>query len=84
MTPARIEDRSQGEVLLLLRAAIDTAISNPTPVNTDAALSLASRYPRALSGGKLQANLGKERWDWLNEHGVYPTLHGVIEPEITK
>lgn len=84
MSPARIEDRPQEEVLLLLRAAIDTAINAPSPGNTDAALALATRYPRALAGGKLRLNLGRERWDWLNEHGVYPASFGVTEPDITR
>jgi hypothetical protein len=82
MTPTRYEDRSQEEVLLLLRAAIDTATTNPSPVHTRSAVLLAERYPRALAGGKLQTNLGQARWNWLNEHGV-SVIHGVIDPDIT-
>lgn len=81
MTPARIEDKPQEEVLLLLRAAIDTAISQPRPENINRAIEVATRYPRALSSGKLQSNLGTERWAWLNEHGIYPVSFGVIEPD---
>lgn len=83
MTPARIEDKSQEEVLLLLRGAIDIAIKVPSPGSTNRALELATRYPRALSGGKLRANLGADRWAWLNEHGIYPASFGVTEPDIT-
>lgn len=81
MSPARIEDKTQAEVLLLMRAAIDTAINNPGPETVNHALTLASLYPRAMSGGKMRANLGQARWDWLNEHGVYPSSFGVTEPE---
>lgn len=81
--PNRIEDKSQEEVLLLMRAAIDTAITSPGPETTNSALELATRYPRALAGGKLRANLGQERWDWLAEHGIYPMSFGVTEPDIT-
>jgi len=83
MTPAQIEDKSQEEVLLLMRAAIDTAMTTPTETNTNAALTLATKYPRALSGGKMRANLGQARWDWLHEYGFYPVSYGVTEPDIT-
>lgn len=83
MAPARIEDKSQEEVLLLLRAAIDSAVNSPGPGTTNRALDLATRYPRALSGGKMRANLGDERWEWLNEHGIHPASYGVTEPDIT-
>jgi hypothetical protein len=83
MTPAKIENKSQEEVLLLLRAAIDTAIKSPTETNVNAAITMANKYPRALSGGKLRHNLGKRRWDWLGEYGITPASYGVIEPDIT-
>lgn len=83
MSPARIEDKPQEEVLLLLRGAIDTAINSPGPGTTNRAIELATRYPRALSGGKLRANLGVRRWEWLAEHGISPASFGVTEPDIT-
>jgi len=83
MAPARIEDKPQEEVLLLLRGAIDTAMKHPSDPNKNAAIALAVRYPKALSGGKLRLNLGKERWDWLRQHGVYPAYGGVTEPDYT-
>lgn len=80
----RIEDRSQEEVLLLLRALIDTARKSPNdPGARNNALDFASRYPRALGSSKLRLRLGKERWAWLNEYGIYPTSYGVTEPEYT-
>jgi hypothetical protein len=83
MSPAKIEDKPQEEVLMLMRAAIDIAIKTPTETNTNSALTLATRYPRAISGGKMRSNLGQARWDWLHERGIYPVSYGVTEPDIT-
>lgn len=79
--PPRIEDKSQQEVLLLMKAAIDTAIQRPGADTASTALSLAQRYPHAMAGGKMRTSLGQERWDWLTAHGFYPVK--VVEPDFT-
>ncbi len=67
--PQPIEGVSQAEVLLLLRAAIDTAIRYPTKPNETVALAIAEHHPRAMRSAHLIHNLGQRRWAWLEEHG---------------
>ena len=85
---------SQTEVVLLLRSAIDTAISYPSNVNEAKATNLAKAYPKALRSAHVRHNLGQRRWDWLGERGVYPamdpgevagvvTIQGTISPDKT-
>jgi hypothetical protein len=96
MSPAKpAEGTPQREILLLLRASIDTAIAWPQQPNVEAALSLVQRYPRAMRSSHITTNLGPRRWDWLNERGIYPigepteiagsaAIKATITPEVTK
>lgn len=95
MPPRPSEGRSQREIALLLRYAIDNAIAYPTERNINSAIALASQYPQALRSSHVRHNLGDQRWRWLNEYGVYPVgepveisgspaIKGTIEPEIKK
>ena len=59
------------ELLLRLRFAIDTAIAIPNTPNTTVAVALASSFPVALRSNTLRYRLGKARWAWLHDHGVY-------------
>lgn len=94
MPPRPAEGMAQAEVLLRLRYAIDTAIRYPTQRNQDAAVSFANQYPQALRSSHLRHNLGRRRWDWLANHGVYPVgeavelagssgIKGTATPDIT-
>jgi hypothetical protein len=82
----------QTEVVLRLRAAIDTAIRFPHDANVAAALSIAKAYPRAMRSVHVNHNLGQRRWEWLSDHGFYPALdasdeddqvQGTISPDYT-
>lgn len=71
--PARpAEAVSQAEVVLLLRAAIDTAIAYPSVATVQSATNLAGSYPKALASAHVRHNLGQRRWQWLAEHGIKP------------
>ncbi|MEY2668625.1 MAG: hypothetical protein RJA59_1263 [Pseudomonadota bacterium] len=83
------------ELLYLLRFAIDTAVALPNTPNTTKAIALANSYPVALRSNTLRYRLGKARWAWLNDHGVYaigspaeiagmPAMKGTIDPPIKK
>ena len=82
--PALIEDRSQTEVMLLLKAAIDTAITNPSPASTSSAIAFATKYPLALGSTVMRERLGQERWDWLNKRGIHAMSFAVTEPDVIK
>jgi hypothetical protein len=77
-------DLAQAEILLLLRAAIDTAMRHPGRINEETALDIARSYPRALRSSRLRRQLGQRRWLWLNDHGVYAQELGIIEPDLRK
>jgi len=76
------EDKSQAEVLLSLRYAIDTAIAHTSLQNAEVAIAIARGYPQALRSTRVSRGLGATRWEWLNAHGVYAQEIGTIEPEI--
>lgn len=93
--PPRLEPLPQRELLLRLRASIDTARMYPTSYNIRSAVVLASQHPQGLRSGHLRANLGMQRWEWLAEQGIYPVgegtevagvpaIKGTITPEVTK
>lgn len=79
-----IEALPQGMFLLLLRAAVDTAIRHPDEINERRATELARSQPVALRSSHLRHNLGQRRWAWLNEHGVYAQELGVVEPDFIR
>ncbi len=90
--PTPSEGMPQAEVVLRLRAAIDTAIRFPHEGNVQTALGLAQSYPKAMRSAHVQHNLGQRRWDWLTEHGYYAALdpsetddrvQGTVSPEYT-
>jgi hypothetical protein len=70
------------ELLLRLRFAIDTAIAHPQEPNIQMACAIAINYPVALRSNTLRYRLGRKRWEWLNQHGIYP-IGGQITPDIT-
>lgn len=95
MPPEPAEGMPQREILLRLRAAIDTAITYPTWPNINAATTFASEHPRALRSSHVRNNLGRFRWEWLNQRGIYPVgepieiagaaaVKATITPDITK
>lgn len=95
MVKQPIESMPQPELLLRLRAAIDTAIKQPSQSNVDKAIKLAVDHPRAMRSSHVSRNLGVRRWEWLSEHGVMvvgeateiagtPAFKGTITPEIKK
>ena len=75
------EGMPQTEVVLRLRAAIDTAIRFPSPNNVNAALAIAKAYPRAMRSAHVNHNLGQRRWEWLTENGFYPALDASDEDD---
>lgn len=70
------------ELLLRLRFAIDTATSYPTWPNINAAVTIANGHPVALRSATVRRRLGRARWEWLNQNGIYP-IGGPITPDIT-
>jgi len=85
----------QRDFLLLLRAAIDTAIKHPTQSNIDKARQMAYAQPRAMRSAHVSRNLGATRWDWLTDHQVTiigeevevagtPARKMTITPEVKK
>lgn len=66
------EHVSQRQAVLMMRAAIDTAIAHPHQPNIDVALSLAAKLPKAMRSGLMRRELGKGRWSWLESQGYYP------------
>jgi len=90
--PQPAEGMPQTEVVLRLRAAIDTAIRFPNPNNVESALAITRLYPVAMRSTHLRHNLGQARWDWLTDHGYYAALdpsseddrvQGTITPDYT-
>lgn len=90
--PQPAEGMPQSEVVLRLRAAIDTAIRFPSANNEASAIAIAQAYPKAMRSTHVNHNLGQARWDWLTEHGYYPALdpseeddrvQGTISPDYT-
>ena len=87
MPPLPAEGMAQHELLLLLRAHIDTATRYPTYEAVTKAVDFAKAHPRALRGRHFARLLGVRRWRWLAEQGVYPgrvtgtTTAEIIEPE---
>ena len=90
-----VESMPQKELLLRLRAAIDTATQYPTQEHTDKAVKLAVDHPRGMRSSHVSHNLGVSRWEWLSGHGYVqvgePTeiagnqaFKGTIEPEVKK
>lgn len=89
------EDEGQVAVKLRLRYLIDTARSYPSQANIDRAIAYAVAHPYALRSSHLRHNLGKARWTWLAEYGVYfpgepltvagiDGIKGTITPEVIK
>lgn len=68
------EGATQQEVVLVVRAAIDTAIAYPTAANDRNAVKVAMAYPKALRSVHVRDHLGQTRWDWLHKHGVFPVM----------
>ena len=90
--PQPAEGMPQTEVVLRLRAAIDTAIRFPNPNTVASALAIAQAYPKAMRSAHINHNLGLSRWQWLNDHGFYAALdpseeadrvQGTINPDYT-
>ena len=90
--PQPAEGMPQTEVVLRLRAAIDTAIRFPHDANVGAALAIANAYPKAMRSVHVRHNLGLIRWNWLTDHGYYAALdpseeadrvQGTISPDYT-
>lgn len=70
MARTPIESMSQPELLLRLRAAIDTASHYPSPQNVEVAVRLALEHPRGMRSSHVSHNLGARRWEWLAANGV--------------
>lgn len=93
MSPARLDEAAQKEVVSDLRDLIDNAIRREE--GADAALSFARRFSSILATPYASHNLGTRRWSWLNDHGFYAVgepveIEGVnavkatIKPEVLK
>jgi transcriptional/translational regulatory protein YebC/TACO1 len=89
------EGVSQKEMVLRLRAAIDTARKYPSQENIDKAIKLAIDHPKTMRSSHASHNLGVRRWEWLGEHGVVfvgesveiagtQAFKGTITPEVKK
>ena len=74
---------AQAQIVLRFRAAIDTAIAYPNRTNEASAIAITTAYPLALRSSHARHNLGKGRWKWLNERGVYPGGNDVVAFTVT-
>ena len=95
MARTPIESMSQPELLLRLRAAIDTATHYPSPQNVEVAVRLAVEHPRGMRSSHVSHNLGARRWEWLARNGVVivgeavtiagsPAIKSTITPQMKK
>lgn len=93
MSPARLDEVAQKEVVSDLRDLIDNAIRHKE--GAEPALSFARRYSSILSTPYAAHNLGNRRWAWLNEQGFYAigepveiegvnAIKATIRPEVRK